>query len=645
MPEKSHQMQQANSRRQGRRGGAPCRAGLQRGQASVFVVVLIVVVLVGILVLFNSGQLTRQKMELQNAADAAAYSVGVLRARTFNFMAYTNRAMVANEAAIGQFSAFAAWRNKYRLAAQERTASLIALKSSLNAASALICGCFGDVIVKMITAIPKALNLSAQPIGTVGKVMGDMFAVLNYGLNLMYGGFQWTVRASNMTAQMDTTPKIIDTNAPGARLSNFGALAVVLSMLEQERFLSFAGPKVNRKKYRKGAMRRYIALVNDSRDAWTRDRRRDDLRTPPLNNTVPIIPGFLRFSFDNFGFGYPIHGGTELRTLGKGRRARAPGWSSADTIGFGFSGGISVRVNLPVVGWKKVPIPLGDLAQLSLGGASQERVPGKGGSVLGAQNMKGWMVPELYGQAPYYTRLAMIDAIGSPLSLGGYQPRTKHLGLAHYHFIDPNRYPASDASPLIIVGVRKDLDALETSDQLPPDRRLGGGRFQLETVVGAARPDAVERDLDEAARQRLREMVREVLDSGLKDVGSLPPPFNSVIDVDDLVDRMVNAVSGAVDPAISVFLSPLDRSRDRSAMFSLAAAQVYYKNPERPAELGSMFNPYWEVRMRPLDDNVRKWALVTQDPEFRSLVAYLNRTDPDRTDMRHELQLLGTVAR
>ncbi len=80
-------------------------------------------------------------------------------------------------------------------------------------------------------------------------------------------------------------------------------------------------------------------------------------------------------------------------------------------------------------------------------------------------------------------------------------------------------------------------------------------------------------------------------------------------------------------------------------MFSLAAAQVYYKNPERPAELGSMFNPYWEVRMRPLDDNVRKWALVTQDPEFRSLVAYLNRTDPDRTDMRHELQLLGTVAR
>jgi hypothetical protein len=41
-------------------------------------------------------------MELQNAADGVAYSVAIPEARDLNFMAYTNRAMVANEVAIGQ---------------------------------------------------------------------------------------------------------------------------------------------------------------------------------------------------------------------------------------------------------------------------------------------------------------------------------------------------------------------------------------------------------------------------------------------------------------------------------------------------------------------------------------------------------------
>jgi len=41
-------------------------------------------------------------MQLQNAADAAAFGASTLEARSLNFAAYTNRAMVANEVAIGQ---------------------------------------------------------------------------------------------------------------------------------------------------------------------------------------------------------------------------------------------------------------------------------------------------------------------------------------------------------------------------------------------------------------------------------------------------------------------------------------------------------------------------------------------------------------
>ena len=54
------------------------------------------------LVLFNSGMLANAKTRLQNAADAGAYSAGVLQARDHNFSALTNRAMVANQAAVAQ---------------------------------------------------------------------------------------------------------------------------------------------------------------------------------------------------------------------------------------------------------------------------------------------------------------------------------------------------------------------------------------------------------------------------------------------------------------------------------------------------------------------------------------------------------------
>jgi hypothetical protein len=56
------------------------------------------------LLLFNSGMLANTKTRLQNAADAGAYSAGVLQARDHNFSAYTNRAMIANQVAIVQIA-------------------------------------------------------------------------------------------------------------------------------------------------------------------------------------------------------------------------------------------------------------------------------------------------------------------------------------------------------------------------------------------------------------------------------------------------------------------------------------------------------------------------------------------------------------
>ena len=80
----------------------------------VFVVLFLPVVVLSLVFLYKAGRITSEKMELQNAADAAAFSVAVVEARDLNYMAYTNRAMVANEVAIGQLVGLASWARHWR---------------------------------------------------------------------------------------------------------------------------------------------------------------------------------------------------------------------------------------------------------------------------------------------------------------------------------------------------------------------------------------------------------------------------------------------------------------------------------------------------------------------------------------------------
>jgi hypothetical protein len=81
----------------------------QRGQALPLAVVLLVAVAATVFFMFNSGQLVQEKIRLTNTADAVAYSAGVYEARVLNYDAYTNRAMIANEIAIGQAVGLASW--------------------------------------------------------------------------------------------------------------------------------------------------------------------------------------------------------------------------------------------------------------------------------------------------------------------------------------------------------------------------------------------------------------------------------------------------------------------------------------------------------------------------------------------------------
>lgn len=84
-------------------------AKYQQGQASVLGIALCLILISMTLVLYNTGQASTEKSRLVNAADAAAYSSAVHVARNLNYVAYANRAVMANHLAVGHLTAFVSW--------------------------------------------------------------------------------------------------------------------------------------------------------------------------------------------------------------------------------------------------------------------------------------------------------------------------------------------------------------------------------------------------------------------------------------------------------------------------------------------------------------------------------------------------------
>ena len=79
-----------------------------KGQAIVAGMGLLAVAGVILFFVFNSTRAVNEKINLVNAADATAFSGAQIAARQLNFMAYTNRVMVANEVAIGHMVSYQA---------------------------------------------------------------------------------------------------------------------------------------------------------------------------------------------------------------------------------------------------------------------------------------------------------------------------------------------------------------------------------------------------------------------------------------------------------------------------------------------------------------------------------------------------------
>lgn len=81
----------------------------QKGYATLLTLVLFVVIALSAFSMYDVGQVSADRIRLQNTNDAAVHGAAVLMARDFNFIAYTNRAMIANQATVGQLVALSSW--------------------------------------------------------------------------------------------------------------------------------------------------------------------------------------------------------------------------------------------------------------------------------------------------------------------------------------------------------------------------------------------------------------------------------------------------------------------------------------------------------------------------------------------------------
>jgi hypothetical protein len=262
----------------------------QSGQAIVLILLLTLAALVGGVALFSTGILTSEKIQLQNAADASAYSVSVIEARDLNYTAYMNRAMVANEVAIGQMVSMMSWAYMTRSTPEfiddyafklDLVICLVSLGTSCQTASGAV------------RPVTKPLRqISTQVFKVVDAFTGPVSSGLSI-MNQMYNLSQQVFHLLSFIFSASTLFEIKDQNIEGSDFSAFGVVALA------RHFTSYYGDLLSGKLYGfvngyssgvkddASGMNRLAQVVNDSRDGFTKNRKCDvqlgGKPTPPLN--------------------------------------------------------------------------------------------------------------------------------------------------------------------------------------------------------------------------------------------------------------------------------------------------------------------------------------------------------------------------
>lgn len=201
----------------------------ERGQALLLGVVALLVLAVGMYTSYNLSRTVYEKIALQNAADAAAYSLATLEARSFNFIAFTNRAQAASYV------------------------QMLEAHSTLSAATYVVgmAGYLGDVLIstgRMLQAPPfmlvpgmvqtgESLKLAGrgleqahdlgQPLLRARAADARRFVQRASRQNDLLFAVSYALVLTTAARLLDSASDLVQANDPGARLN---PLSVVLAL-------------------------------------------------------------------------------------------------------------------------------------------------------------------------------------------------------------------------------------------------------------------------------------------------------------------------------------------------------------------------------------------------------------------------------
>ena len=236
--------------------------------------------------LFSTAQLANQKTKLQNTADAAAFSSGVLQARDYNFAAYTNRAMIANHVAMAQFVSLDSWEEELQREFKQDLCipPPIPFGPIVSKCSGAFAAALGSLLWNTPQTVARNAAIASRRLFNVEKPLARLLEPLIAALRLA----QTTFHVASLGQFMAGTSidAVVKANDPNARISrsafDTGLRATTFASLQQFTKTLNTQPE----------LKRFANVTVDSaaQDGFTRSRNMPRITPAPFIPYSPVKP-------------------------------------------------------------------------------------------------------------------------------------------------------------------------------------------------------------------------------------------------------------------------------------------------------------------------------------------------------------------
>jgi Flp pilus assembly protein TadG len=461
----------------------------QRGQALVFSLITVGIILLTMVTMYSMGQQSINKSKLQNTADAAAYSAVIAEARDYNFAAYTNRAMIANQVAVAQMVGLTSWARNLDGTYNGPLSWLPKVLTSLGGPLAKILwdtpvnNVYSKASSKIKSAMDTVAPKAIKALDILIDVLNVAQKVYHYGtaltvaqtiglspakvLDKLAGVDESSLGAAKDILTFNDAYNVIKLNDPQADLSTPGTAAAILHLAQWFLFVQSKDPNQATNDGPKGD--RMAQATVDSLDGFSKERSTKGggpaKNFPEMMYLTPFVVDPTRFiPYQNGAvLMYLWHrGGTELKVVSSTGAKKT--WSAMDATGFTGVGILWISIlGIPI----PIPIPL---ILMPMGwGAAQAGTS----SDLGTNNNFGKTGSGAAGSyGGVYTSANTAASAGIQRGKGAGATLEKGAGLRTYFDVKNVTKDNLLAPPLI-------LEIEKADSSIPSSNAVSGGQFAL----------------------------------------------------------------------------------------------------------------------------------------------------------------------